>query len=310
MKQTEKARFGYILSIVLAGTIGVFVRGITLPSGVIAMSRGYLGCVFLILISCLRGHRIDLKRIRKSLPALFVSGAVLGINWIFLFESYRYTTVATATLCYYLAPVLVVLTSPLFLGEKLTPIKLICVGAAFIGMVFVSGVAEHGLPQLAEMRGVLCALAAAVFYAAMMIMNKRIHGVSSYDRAIIQLGTAGIVLVPYCLLTAGISTEELQAKSLLLLLVVGIIHTGVIYLLYFGAMDHLSGQSISMLGYLDPIIAVLCSVLILRENFSIYSLIGSVLVLGAAVVSEIPWKRKGKESVILFDEPKTAGETR
>ena len=310
MKQTEKARFGYILSIVLAGTIGVFVKGISLPSGVIATSRGFLGMTFLLIISRLRGHRIDLKRVGKSFPALLVSGAVLGLNWIFLFESYRYTTVATATLCYYLAPVLVVLNSPLFLGEKLTPVKLFCAGAAFIGMVFVSGVAEHGLPQLAEMRGVLCAMAAAVFYAAMMIMNKRIHGVSSYGRAIIQLGTAGIVLVPYCLLTAGISTEGLQAKSLLLLLVVGIIHTGVIYLLYFGAMDYLRGQSISMLGYLDPIIAVLCSVLILRENFSLYSLIGSVLVLGAAVGSEIPWKRKGKESVILFDEPKTAGETR
>ena len=308
MKQTEKARFGYILSIVLSGTIGVFVRGIALPSGVIAMSRGFLGMAFLLVISRLRGHRTDLKKIRKSLPALLISGAVLGINWIFLFESYRYTTVATATLCYYLAPVLVVLTSPLFLGEKLTPVKLVCAGAAFIGMVFVSGVAEHGLPQLAEMRGVLCALAAAVFYAAMMIMNKRIHDVSSYDRAIIQLGTAGIVLIPYCLLTAGISPEGLQARSLLLLLIVGVIHTGVIYLLYFGAMDHLSGQSISMLGYLDPIIAVLCSVLILRENFSLYSLIGTVLVLGAAVVSEIP--RKRKEPVILFEEPKTAGEIR
>ncbi|MBR2594022.1 MAG: EamA family transporter [Firmicutes bacterium] len=287
MEKNNQARINFIIAIALSGTIGVFVRGIALPSGIIAMARGFLGVAFLLAFTCLRGQRIHIGASGKKLAILFISGAVLGINWMFLFEAYRYTTVATATLCYYLAPVIVILTSPLFLKERLTPVKIVCVVIAFIGMIFVSGVAGNGLPQLSEMKGVLYALAAAVFYAALMILNKRIHEVSSYERTAVQLFAAGVVMIPYSLLTASVTPAGFQGQSLILLLIVGIVHTGVIYLLYFGAMDHLSGQTVSMLGYIDPIVAVLCSVLILREGFSLNSLIGTILILGAAIVSEM-----------------------
>ena len=161
-------------------------------------------------------------------------------------------------------------------------------------MIFVSGVAGNGLPQLSEMKGVLYALGAAVFYAAMMILNKRIHGVTSYERTAVQLFAAGVVMIPYSLLTASVTAGGFQGQSLVLLLIVGIVHTGVIYLMYFGAMDHLSGQTVSMLGYIDPIVAVLCSVLILREGFSLSSLIGTILILGAAIVSEM--SQSGRQS--------------
>ena len=283
---TGKAKAQLICAMVLFGTIGIFVRGIPLPSGTVAMVRGLVGAAFLLLWSGSRGERISLGSLRGRLGPLIFSGAALGFNWLLLFEAFRYTTVANATLCYYLAPVLVVLTSPILLGEGLTGRKTGCVIIAFTGMIFVSGAAEHGLPRAGEARGVLLALGAAVLYAALMIANKRIGGISPFDRTAVQLAVAGVVMLPYCLLT-GLGSGTFTPMAGLLLLVVGVVHTGVTYLLYFGAMASLSGQSVSILSYIDPATAVFCSVLILREPFSLYSLAGAVLVLGAALVSEL-----------------------
>ena len=282
---TGRAKAQLVTAMVLFGTIGVFVRGIDLPSGTVAMVRGLSGAAFLLLWAKGRGEGVSLTALRGRLAPLMLSGAALGFNWLLLFESFRYTTVATATLCYYLAPVLVVLTSPLLLGERLTGRKVLCVVFSFTGMIFVSGAAEHGLPTAGEARGVLLALGAALLYAALMIANKRIAGISPFDRTAVQLAAAGVVMLPYCLMT-GLGMDRLTLTGGVLLLVVGVVHTGVTYLLYFGSMARLPGQSVSILSYIDPATAVFCSVLILREPFSLYSLSGAVLVLGAALASE------------------------
>lgn len=287
----KNAKAGLIVSMALFGTIGVFVRGIGLPSSVIAMARGLLGAAFLLLAAKLRSDRPDRAAIRKNAVPLLISGTILGLNWILLFEAYRFTTVATATLCYYLAPVLVVLSSPLLLGERLTPGKLLAIAMAFGGMVFISGAAQSGLPPLSELRGVLLALGAAVLYAAIMILNKRIRGLGAFDRTAVQLLVTGVVLIPYCLLRARILPGSFTLRSALLLGIVCVVHTGLAYMLFFGAMEHVSAQSVSMLGYIDPVVAVLCSVVILREEFTVYSLIGTVLILGGALVSELPGKK-------------------
>ena len=294
MSATEKQRAmpGLIASMVLFGTIGVFIRGIAMPSGVIAMARGLLGAAFLLLSARIRGRRGSLASVRKNAVLLLLSGLVLGMNWILLFEAYRYTTVATATICYYLAPVLVVLTSPLFLGERLTLRKILAAAAAFTGMLFISGVTSAGLPAPAELRGVLLGVGAACFYAGVMILNKRMPPMDAYDRTAGQLAGAGITLIPYCLLTARPGGGAFAPISLIMLLIVCVVHTGIAYLLYFGAMEHLSGQSVSMMGYIDPVVAVLCSALILREPITSRSLIGMALILGAAAVSELPGKKQ------------------
>lgn len=294
--EKPRALRGLITSMVLFGTIGVFVRRIAMPSGVIAMTRGLLGAAFLLLAARIRGKRGGLASLGKNAVLLLFSGLVLGMNWILLFEAYRYTTVATATVCYYLAPVLVVLTSPLFLGEKLTVGKVLAAAAAFTGMLFISGVTLAGLPAPAEFRGVLLGAGAACLYAGVMIINKRMPPMDAYDRTAGQLAGAGIALIPYCLLTARPGGEAFTPLSLTMLLIVCAVHTGIAYLLYFGAMEHLSGQSVSMMGYIDPLVAVLCSALILRERITAASLIGMALILGAAVVSELPGKSSPAEA--------------
>lgn len=287
MNQIKLEKLKMITAMALFGTIGIFVRYIPLPSSIIAFCRGLVGMLFLLLVTVLRKSRISGQAIRKNLLWLILSGAFLGMNWILLFEAYRYTTVATATLCYYLAPILVILAAPILLKEKLTARKIICTVVALIGMVCVSGVLQSGIPTLGEAKGILFGLGAAVLYATIILLNKKIRDISAYDKTIMQLGVSALVLVPYCLLTEDIGALSVEPKVLLLLLFVGIVHTGVTYFLYFGAIEHIHAQSVAIISYLDPVIAVLLSIFVLGEGMNVIGIIGAVLVLGAALMSEL-----------------------
>lgn len=291
--QARKARIHVITAMFLYGTIGLFVRYIPLPSSVISMVRGLIGAPVLLLILRLKKERLSLPDIRRNLLPLLLSGSLLGFNWILLFEAYRYTTVATATLCYYLAPILIVAFSPLVFRERLTFRKLLCILAALGGMVFVSGVAKNGLPSADELRGVELGVGAAVLYASIVMINKKIRGLGSYDRTILQLGISAVWMLGYNLLTGSFALcGELSALAVFLLLILGVVHTGLAYLLYFGSVEHLPSQTLAILSYIDPVVAVLLSALVLHESLHISDFVGAVLVLGAALVSELPERKK------------------
>lgn len=281
-------------SMAIFGTVGIFVKYIPMPSSVIASIRGLGGMLFLLLLTLISGKTISKKSIKKNLPILLFSGAFIGINWILLFESYRYTSVATATLCYYLAPVIVILLSPLVLKEKLTLRKLLCVLGALVGMFFVSGVAENGIPSFSEIKGVLLGIGAAAFYATVIMLNKKLKDIESNDRTLVQLGVAGAAILPYALLTENISEIKLDTTAVILLAVVAIVHTGISYVLYFGSIKELSTQTVAIFSYIDPIVAILLSALFLKESMTVYGVIGAVLILGSTFISELPERKKIK----------------
>ena len=287
-KNTEqRALFSLIFSMVIFGTIGIFRKHIELSSGVLAMARGFIGAAFLLLIIALKREHLSKAAIKKNLWLLILSGACIGFNWILLFEAYRYTTVATATLCYYLAPIFVLMASPLILQERLSGRKVMCVLVALAGMVFVSGVLQVGFTGQAELKGVLFGLGAAVFYASVILMNKKITDISAYDKTIVQLVCAATVLVPYVLLTGELAVAEWSGSGFVLVLVVGILHTGVTYALYFGSMAHLKAQTVAIFSYIDPIVAILLSAVLLQEKMDGLTILGTVMILGAAVYSEL-----------------------
>jgi drug/metabolite transporter (DMT)-like permease len=286
----QKEKWMLLGAMGIFGTIGLIVRYIPLSSAVIACARGFMGLVFLLGVMLLTKKKPDLPAIRRNFLLLAVSGAAMGFNWILLFESYRYTTVATATVCYYLAPLMLLLACPL-LGERLTAKKLLCVGIALVGLVFVSGVLQQ-MPTKEELLGIAFGLGAAVLYASVMFMNKKLSPIPAYDKTILQLGSAAVVILPYILLTEGIPSFSLTAIQWVLLIVVGIVHTGIAYALYFGSMKNLRAQTIAVFSYLDPVIAVLLSALVLREPMTWGNILGAILILGSALYSELPTKEK------------------
>lgn len=294
----RKAKASLIFPMLVFGTIGIFVRYIPLPSSVIALTRGVIGTVFLIVVTLKRGPGISWKAIRRNLLNLCLSGAFIGINWILLFESYRFTTVATATLCYYMAPVFVTISAPFLFKERLTKKKMLCIAGALVGMIFVSGIWNTGISGTGELRGVLYGIGAAVFYASVILLNKKIRDISAYDKTMMQLAAASIVLLPYTVLTEKVSVLSLTPVAVILLAVVGILHTGISYTLYFGSMKELEAQTIAIFSYIDPIVAILLSALFLKEPLGIGGIAGAIMVLGAALISELPDKSQdtgGKE---------------
>ena len=285
---TARARLALISSMCIFGTIGLLRRALPVPSGFLAMLRGLLGSLSLLLWVLLRGGRLSREAIRANLRPLVLSGVLMGVNWILLFEAYRYTTVAAATLCYYMAPIFTLAAAPLVLKERLTPRKALCLAAALLGMVFVSGVARTGFSGAAEWRGAALALASAVLYATIVLMNKRMRGVGAYDRTIVQIGVAGVVLIPYVALSESLASVAFTPAVTALLLVAGLIHTGLAYALYFSSVDFLPAHSLALMSYLDPVVAVLLSALVLREPMTFYDILGAVLILCAAIVAELP----------------------
>ena len=288
------ARLRLTASMLIFGTIGIFVRHIPLPSSVIALVRGVVGTVFLLLLTRVRKTSLDRSALRRRLPLLCLSGVAIGFNWILLFEAYRYTTVATATLCYYLAPVFVMLLSPLLLKESLTLRKALCILGALCGMVLVSGVLESGFSGSGQTPGILCGLGAAVLYAAAVLMNKKLPDVPAFDKTILQLGVAALALLPYVLVTERSQELAWTPLGIVLLLVVGILHTGVAYALYFSAIPALSAQTAALFSYIDPVSAILLSALFLKEHLTLPGAIGALLVLGSTLLSELPLGKKGR----------------
>ena len=220
-----QAKLKIIFAMVTFGTIGIFVRNIELPSTIIALARGIIGTLFLLLVVFAKGKGLDYNAIKRNLTILAASGACIGFNWILLFEAYRYTTVATATLAYYMAPIFVIMASPFVLKERLTATKGLCVAMALTGMVLVSGVVQSGMDGV-DFTGILCGVGAASLYATVILLNKFIKNISAYDMTIMQLGLAALVLLPYTMVTENFGALSPDTNSLLLLAVVGVIHTG------------------------------------------------------------------------------------
>lgn len=282
----NKSKAAFIAAMVIFGTIGIFRRYIDLPSSVLALARGFIGTLFLVIYVKLSGKKPDRAAVRANLALLVISGALIGFNWILLFESYNYTTVSVATLCYYMAPVFLILASPFVLKEKLTVNKLIAVFAAVTGMALVSGVFRGREIAVDQKTGIILGLGAAVLYASVILINKKIGEIDAYSKTTVQLGAAAVCLLPYVLLTEKASGIALSGRGLIMVLVVGIIHTGVAYALYFSSMKALSAQNIAIFSYIDPVFAIILSALILKEPMGFSDILGAVLILGAAVYSE------------------------
>ena len=297
MDKRSAGKLKLISSMLIWGSLGLFIRGIDLPSSVIANFRGLLGMTFLLLVMLLGRLPFSRRAVKDNALCLGLSGLMLGFNWILLFESYRYTTIAVATLCYYLAPILVVAVSPLVFRERLGLFRALCVAAALAGMVFVSGAAEGGLPSPGQAKGIALALGAALLYAAIVIVNKKMQGISGLERTVVQLGISALVLLPYNLLTVQGPLPAPEPSALVLLLAVGVLHTGLAYYLYFGCMEELPSQTVAILAYVDPVTAVLLSALALKEPMSAGMWLGAVLVIAAAVLLELPVKKKKAENI-------------
>lgn len=290
----NKARLMLIISMLIFGTLALFVKKINVSSGELALYRAILAAVVIFIYLLITKQKINLKNIKKELIVILISGMAMGFNWIFLFEAYKYTTVSIATLSYYFAPIIVMIVCPFLFKEKLTKKQIICFVMSTIGMFLIVGVTGFSSSQ--DFIGVLFGLTAATLYATVILTNKYIKKVEGIHRTFFQFLAAILVLIPYVYLTSGFNFISLNSIGLVNLLIVGLIHTGITYCMYFTALKKLSGQEASILSYIDPLVAVIVSYTLLSEKITPLQIIGGLLILGFSILNEIkPKKRLNKE---------------
>lgn len=281
----KNAKSMMIASMAIFGTLGVFTRNIAVTSGELALYRAILAISLIAVYLVCTKQNINLKASKKELVLLLFSGAAIGINWILLFEAYKYTTISAATLSYYFAPVIVTVICPILFHEKLTGKQIFCFIMSTLGLIMITGTSN--IRDKRDFIGILFGISAAIFYAAVIILNKFIRNIDGIHRTFLQFLSAIIILVPYVLLTSRIHLGNLDIKGWGNLLIVGLFHTGITYCMYFSSLKELAGQEASILSYIDPLVAVLISVLILGETMSIAQAIGGTLILGFTLWNEL-----------------------
>ena len=298
-KPNNRARLQLIVSMSIFGTLAVFVRNISVSSGELALYRAILAALLIgsyLLITQKKGtapshtgsKNTDLLLgicTKKELFLLLFSGMAMGFNWILLFEAYKYTSVSAATLSYYFAPIIVTVVCPFLFHEKLTKKQILCFVMSTLGVFLITGI-----PDFQNMGrdtiGILFGLSAAVFYATVILLNKFIKNVAGIHRTFLQFLAAIVTLIPYVACTGGFHLGSLDSKGWINLLIVGLVHTGITYCLYFSSLKELPGQEAAILSYVDPLMAVVISVTILGESISLPQIIGGVLILGFAIWNE------------------------
>ncbi len=285
-KHSTKMKLIFSLSMGIFGTLGPFTRQIGVSSGELALYRALLATLLLGAVLLFRREKSDLSKLKRGLVLLLVSGMAMGFNWVLLFEAYKYTTIATATLSYYFAPVIVTVACPFLFREKLTRKQVVCFIMSTVGLVMIIGVGG-GSGTGKDGLGIMCALGAAVLYASVIIMNKYIRAAPGIQRTLLQFLGATSVLVPYVVLTGGFKPQMMDAVGVVCLLVVGLVHTGANYCLYFTSLKELDGQTVSILSYIDPLVAVLVSFFVLGESMTVLQIIGGGLILGFTLYNEI-----------------------
>ncbi len=266
------------------GTLGPFANNINLPSSFISFTRALIGSVFIGIFMAVSGHGFDKKAIVKNLKLLIPSGIVMAFNWICLFEAYKYTGVTVATLCYYMAPVIVVLVSPFVLKERLTAVKGVSVVVAVIGAVLISGVVTGATRSF---KGILLGLAAAALYSTVIVINKFVRELSPVETTFVQLSVAAITMIPYVLLTEDVAGFVFDTRSVIFTLIVGVFHTGFAYMIYFSSVQKVPAQTTAVFSYIDPVTAIVVSAAVLGERMDAAQTVGTVLILAATLFNEL-----------------------
>ena len=290
MHNQNIARLMNIAAMVIFGTLGLFVRKIGVSSGELALYRAIMAAVLIGLFLLVTRQKIPFRQIKKELPVLLLSGCAMGFNWILLFEAYNYTTVSVATLSYYFAPVLVTLACPILFREKMGARQWLCFGMSTVGLVLITGLGDLGAGSN-HLVGIGFGLGAACLYATVILLNKYIKNVEGLHRTFLQFLSAVAVLVPYVALTGGCTLGGLNGVGWSALLIVGLVHTGITYCMYFSALKELPGQKVAILSYIDPLVAVLVSVIWLHEGITVPQIIGGMLILGFTLWSELPVRK-------------------
>lgn len=281
----------YILGLLILGSNGVIAAQIHMNSYEIVLVRTFLGSLFLAALLLLSKSKLQCLHHKKELFFMLLSGIAMGLNWLFLFEGYATVGVSITILLCYCGPIFVMLVSPIFFRERITLTKIVCFAIVIFGMLCING---QSLEAGKSPWGIFCGVMAAVIYAVMIIANKKAPHIRGMENATIQIATAFFTVLIFVLAKQGLHLN-IRSSDLLPILLLGFINSGIAIYLYFSPIDYLPVQSVAIIGYSEPLSAVIFSVLFLGEKLLPLYIIGGICIIGGALLAEL-YKPKGKSS--------------
>ncbi|MCJ7856523.1 DMT family transporter [Lachnospiraceae bacterium NSJ-143] len=296
---SSKSYIKFISSLLIFGSNGIVAGFIALKSTEIVFYRSLIGSVFLIALLSVRKHRPALLKNRRHFLYLAAAGVSMGASWMFLYEAYNLVGVSMATLIYYCGPVIVMALSPFIFKEKLTLPKLMGFAAVLVGMFLVN---SNSLSGGGFSSGILYAFAGAIFFALMMVFNKKATGITGLENSAIQLFGAFAVTAFFLILNGGLPTS-LPRQSIIPVLIIGIVNTGIGTALYFSGMKALPVQTIAVCGYIEPLSALIFSVVFLSEHLTAPQITGAALILSGAAAGELLSGRKVRLGYVTIKLP-------
>lgn len=204
--------------------------------------------------------------------------------------------VSLATLTYYTAPVMVLVLAPFVLGEKQNGRAYLGMAVVALGMLLAVGTdfGEGGVTAT----GLAVGLGSAVFYAGLMLVNRKISGVSGLNLTFYEIIIAAVILLPYVFATSGGVPLPRDGRGIFALLFLCTVNTGFACWLYFSRMNRLPAKAVALLGYFDPVSALIFSAVFLDERLSAIQVAGAVLVLAGALVGQGRFTKEPEESII------------
>ena len=287
----NKAFFKYIFALLLFGSNGIVASFIDLSSQNIVMLRTLIGSILLIAIFFISGGKLTFYKHKRQFLFLVVSGIAMGTSWMFLYEAYARIGVSIASLLYYCGPVIVMALSPLLFKERLTANKVLGFLAVVIGVILINGNAFDGKGDLF---GIACGLLSAVMYAFMVICNKKAKDIVGLENSTLQLTIAFLTVAIFVGLKQGYAMQ-IAPTSIVPILILGLLNTGIGCYFYFSSIGKLKVQTVAICGYLEPLSAVIFSVIFLKETMLPLQIVGAILIIGGAMIGE-PVKPKRTKS--------------
>jgi len=268
----------YLMALLMFGTNGIVASHISLSSYEIVLLRTLIGSLFLIAIYFITGCKLSFYKNKKQSAFLAVSGIAMGASWMFLYEAYAQIGVSISSLLYYCGPVIVMALSPLLFNEKLTLLKIVGFIAVLTGIFLVNGNVSGQLNKW----GILCGLMSAVMYSFMVICNKKAKDITGLENSMLQLLVSFLTSAVFVGIKQGYAMD-IQAESVLPIVILGLVNTGVGCYFYFSSIDRLPVQTVAVCGYLEPLSAVMFSSILLDERFKILQIAGAVLIIGGTM---------------------------
>lgn len=280
----KQAYIKYLLALLLFGSNGIVADYISMNSYEIVFFRTLTGSLLLLILFVFsqKKKKRTACRNRKHFFFLFISGTAMGFSWMLLYEAYQQIGVSIATLAYYCGPVIVMAVSPLLFKEQISKAKLLGFAAVLTGMFFTnsSDLLHNGISW-----GLLCGILAAVMYAAMVVFNKMASGITGLENAALQLTASFLTVAVFTFAKQGVVFSDLS-QSLLPILFLGIVNTGIGCYLYFSSISQLPAGTVAVCGYLEPLSALLFAGVFLDEKLTVIQFIGAAFILFGAVFSE------------------------